>query len=44
MAGVLKSAVAQRVGGDRPSTFHAVLAALAAGIAAAVVTYRLIRS
>jgi hypothetical protein len=44
MSGVLKSAVAKRVGGDRPSTFHAAVAALAAGAAAAVVTYRLIRS
>jgi len=44
MSGVLKSAVAKRVGGDRPSPFHAVVAAAAAGAAAAVITYRLIRS
>jgi hypothetical protein len=44
MSGVLKSAVAKRVGGDRPSPFHAACAAVAAGAAAAVVTYRLIRS
>jgi len=44
MSGVLKSAVGKRVGGDKPSPFHAAFAALAAGAAAAVVTYRLIRS
>jgi hypothetical protein len=44
MSGVLKSAVAKRVSGDKPSPFLAALAALAAGAAAAVITYRLIRS
>jgi hypothetical protein len=44
MAGVLKSAVAKRLSGDRPSPFLALGAALVAGAAAAVVTYRLIRS
>jgi hypothetical protein len=44
MAGVLKSAVSKRVQGDKPSVLHATLAALAAGVAAAVVTYRLMRS
>jgi uncharacterized OsmC-like protein len=44
MAGVLKSAVGKRASGDRPSPLHAMVAALAAGAAAAVVTYRLIRS
>jgi hypothetical protein len=44
MSGALKSAVAKRVQGDKPSMFHATLAACAAGAAAAVVTYRLMRS
>ena len=44
MAGVLKSAIAKRVQGDRPSMAHATLAAFAAGAAAAVVTYRVMRS
>jgi hypothetical protein len=44
MVGVLKSAIAKRVGGDRPSPFHAALAATVAGGAAAVLTYRAIRS
>jgi hypothetical protein len=44
MAGVLKSAIAKRVGGDRPSPFHAGLAATVAGAAAAVLTYRVMRS
>ena len=44
MSGALKSAVAKRVQGDKPSAFHSTLAALAAGAAAAVLTYRLMRS
>jgi hypothetical protein len=44
MSGVLKSAVSKRLGGERPSAFQATFAALAAGAAAAVVTYKLIRS
>jgi hypothetical protein len=45
MSGALKSAVAKRLqGGDKPSVFQATLAAMAAGAAAAVVTYRLVRS
>jgi hypothetical protein len=44
MAGVLKSAISKRVQGDKPSVLLAMLAALAAGIAAAVLTYRLMRS
>jgi hypothetical protein len=44
MSGVLKSAIARRVQGDKPSVVHATFAALAAGAAAAVVTYRVMRS
>jgi hypothetical protein len=41
---VLKDAVAKRVSGDNPSPVHAALAAVAAGAAAAVVTYKVLRS
>jgi hypothetical protein len=44
MSGALKSAIAKRVSGSRPSVLQATLAALAAGVAAAVVTYRVMRS
>ena len=44
MSGLLKSAVAKRVGGERPSPLHAAVAAAVAGMAAAVLTYRVIRS
>jgi hypothetical protein len=44
MSGVLKSAFAKRVRGDRPSVLQSTLAALAAGVAAAALTYRLMRS
>jgi hypothetical protein len=44
MSGVLKSAIAKRVQGDKPSALQATLAARAAGAAAAVLTYRLMRS
>jgi hypothetical protein len=44
MAGVLKSALAERIQGGKPSVPQATLAALAAGAAAAVLTYRLMRS
>jgi hypothetical protein len=44
MSGVFKSAIAKRAQGGRPSVVQATLAALAAGAAAAVVTYRLMRS
>jgi hypothetical protein len=40
----LKSAVAKRVSGDRPSPVHAALAALVAGAMAAAITYRVVRS
>jgi hypothetical protein len=44
MSGVLKSAMAERVRGGKPSVPQATLAALAAGAVAAVFTYRLMRS
>ena len=44
MSGVLKSAIAKRIQGEKPSVLQAMLVALAAGIAAAVLTYRLMRS
>jgi uncharacterized membrane protein len=44
MSGVLKSAISKRVQGDKPSVLQAMLVALVAGIAAAVLTYRLMRS
>ena len=40
----MKSAIVKRVGGDKPSPLHAGIAALVAGAAAAVITYRLMRS
>jgi len=43
MSGVLKSALVKRVQGDKPSALQATLAAVAAGVAAAVVTYKLMR-
>lgn len=44
MSGLVESTLAKRVQGDRPSPLRAVLTAAAAGAAAAVITYRLIRS
>jgi hypothetical protein len=44
MAGFVKGAVEKRMAGDRPSPVYAALAALAAGAATAVLTYRVIRS
>jgi uncharacterized membrane protein len=44
MSGVLKSAISKRVQGEKPSVLQAMLVALVAGIAAAVLTYRLMRS
>ena len=44
MSGVLKSAISKRVQGEKPSVLQAMLVALVAGIAAAVLTYRLLRS
>ena len=42
--GVLKNAFARRMSGDRPSPLYAALAATVAGMAAAALTYRVIRS
>ena len=44
MSGALKSAIVKRTGGDKPSVPHAALASLIAAAAAAVITYRLMRS
>jgi hypothetical protein len=44
VAGVVKGAFAKRASGDRPSPVQAAAAAMVAGAAAAVVTYRVIRS
>ena len=44
MSGVLKSAIAKRVGGDKPSVVQATLAAIVAGVAAAALTYKVMRS
>jgi hypothetical protein len=44
MAGVLKTAIGRRLEGDKASVFQATLAALVAGVGAAVLTYRLMRS
>jgi len=44
MSGVLKSAAAKRIQGDKPSILQSAAAALAAGTAVAVFTYRLMRS
>jgi hypothetical protein len=40
----LKSAIEKRVQGDKPSVLHAAVASLVAAAAAAVLTYRLMRS
>jgi len=40
---ILKSAIADRLSGDRPSPVRAALAAVVAGAAAATVTYRALR-
>jgi hypothetical protein len=42
--GVLKGALEQKLGGDRPSPARASLAAAVAGAVAAVITYRVLRS
>jgi hypothetical protein len=44
MAGFVKGAFAKRMAGDRPSPVHAALAAAVAGAAAAVLTYKVVRS
>jgi hypothetical protein len=43
VSGLLKSALSQRVAGDRPSPARAGLVAAVAGGAAAVITYKLLR-
>jgi hypothetical protein len=43
MLGILKRAVAERAGGKRPSPARAIVAATAAGAAAAGITYRVLR-
>jgi hypothetical protein len=44
MSGALKSAIAKRVQGDKPSMPQATLAALVAGVAVAALTYKVMRS
>jgi hypothetical protein len=44
MSGALKSAIVKRAKGDKPSPLHAAVASLVAAAAAAVITYRLMRS
>ena len=44
MSGVLKGAFLKRVKGDNPSPPQAALAAVVAGAAAAVLTYRILRN
>jgi hypothetical protein len=44
MAGFVKSAVTERLSGDGPSPLKASLAAAVAGAAAAVLTYKVLRS
>ena len=41
---VAKEAVAQRLEGERPGRLRAVIAAIAIGVAVAVIAYRLLRS
>jgi hypothetical protein len=43
MSGVLKGALGKRISGDKPSSAQAALAALVAGAAATVLTYRVMR-
>jgi hypothetical protein len=44
VSGVLKGAVSKRVSGERVSPVQAALAAVVAGAAAAVLTYRVMRA
>ena len=44
MSGILKGAVAKRMGGDKPSPVHAGLASVIAGAAVAAITYRVMRN
>jgi hypothetical protein len=44
MAGFVKGAFAKRMTGDRPSPISATLVAVVVGAAAAVLTYKVLRS
>ena len=44
MSELLKGAVASRLAGDKPSPVKAAVASAVAGVAAAAVTYRVLRS
>jgi hypothetical protein len=44
MAGLLKRVAAERMSGGRPSMVRAVAASAAAGVAAAAITYKLLRA
>jgi hypothetical protein len=44
VANLLKGAVAKRLSGDKPSPVTAAMVAVVAGVAAAAVTYKLLRS
>jgi hypothetical protein len=44
MSGILRGALIKRASGDKASPIQAALAAAVAGAAAAVLTYRLLRS
>jgi hypothetical protein len=44
VAGFVKNAVTERLGGDRASPLKASLAAIVAGAAAAMLTHRVLRS
>jgi hypothetical protein len=44
VSGLLKGAIGKRVAGDKPSPVAAAVAGLIAGAAAAVLTYKVLRS
>jgi hypothetical protein len=44
VANVLKDAVAKRMAGDKPSPLQAFAASVTAGVAVAVITYRVMRN
>lgn len=43
MTGMVKRAVAERIGGKRPPLARAIVTAAAAGVAVAGITYRVLR-
>ena len=43
MGGLLKKAIADRIGGNRPSRLRAAAAAVSAGVAVAAITYGALR-